>query len=524
MNVELIKADLTDSIKILEMQKICFAPHLERYHDYDTSPANSCLERIRWQVENENFFKIYSDDIWVGSINIKKQDMETYKLYIINILPEYQGKKIGQTAIKLAEAIFTDAKKWMVETIEDMYRERRLYEKLGYKFTGKREKINDKLTVVFYEKEVNISDKWKYYYANNEDEKNIIDEIVSEYPLKLNPYLISLLGNSEKIRRQFLPSPAEADKSGTKTPFEKGKDAFKIYGLEQVYRDRVLLSLNFECPAYCRFCYKKNRVMRQRPEMSYEQIDKAISQIEQLVNVRGVLITGGEPFLSVDKLFYALEGLARLKNIHEIRIGTRALLTMPFIFTDEICDKIKKYIFVCPNNPKLSKSVAFNVHFNHIDELTAESISAISNLVSRGILLRNQTVLLKGINNDIETIKELFTVLLRNRVIPYYFNHCMPVEGGAHFRCTVECGKRIYNHLCTESSTTIPHYVYAPAIGKVHIGPDTKIIPDECNMIKTKTLYRADEFLAITKNKTLPLNHNIDEEGFVIAQYIDGYD
>ena len=153
MNVILVKADIEDSEKLLEIQKICFAPHLERYQDFDTNPALASLEKVKWRIQNENFYKILYGDIWVGSINIIKLDeVGNYKLHIINILPEYQRKGIGQTAIKKAEDIFSDAKTWFLETIEDMPDNRHVYEKVGYKFTGKTEIINDKLTLVFYEK------------------------------------------------------------------------------------------------------------------------------------------------------------------------------------------------------------------------------------------------------------------------------------------------------------------------------------------------------------------------------------
>ena len=153
MNVKLIRADLADSEKLLEIQKICFAPHLERYQDFDTNPAMASIEKVQWRIQNENFNKIYYYDIWVGSINIIKLDeIGAYKLHTINILPEYQGKGIGQTAIKMAEDIFSDAESWMLETLEDMPDNRHVYEKLGYRFTGKTEKINDKLTIVFYKK------------------------------------------------------------------------------------------------------------------------------------------------------------------------------------------------------------------------------------------------------------------------------------------------------------------------------------------------------------------------------------
>lgn len=155
MNIKLTRADEGDSAKILEMQKICFAPHLERYQDFETNPSMATLEMIEEQVLNDNFFKIYLDDSWVGSLNIKKlEGAGNYKLHVINILPKHQNKGIGQVAIELVEKLFPDAKSWCLETLEDMPNNRHVYEKMGYKFTGQTEKVNDKLIIVFYEKRI----------------------------------------------------------------------------------------------------------------------------------------------------------------------------------------------------------------------------------------------------------------------------------------------------------------------------------------------------------------------------------
>lgn len=153
MNIKLEKAVLEDAEKLLEIQKECFTPHLEKYQDFNTNPALVTLERIQWRIKNENFYKIISDKLWVGSINIQKLEGEgNYKLHVINILPDYQNKGIGQVAIQLAESLFLNAKTWFLETIADMPNNRYVYEKAGYTFTGKTEKINDKLTIVFYKK------------------------------------------------------------------------------------------------------------------------------------------------------------------------------------------------------------------------------------------------------------------------------------------------------------------------------------------------------------------------------------
>ncbi len=155
MKVNLLKANLSEAEKLLEMQKICFSPHLERYQDFETSPAMVSINKILWQIKNDNFYKIMLDDVWVGSINVKALDENgNYKLHIINVLPEYQGMGIGQLAIKLAEGLFPDSKTWCLETLEDMPYNRHVYEKAGYQFTGETERINEKLTLVYYQKQI----------------------------------------------------------------------------------------------------------------------------------------------------------------------------------------------------------------------------------------------------------------------------------------------------------------------------------------------------------------------------------
>jgi len=160
MDVKLQKATISDAASLLEMQKACFAEHLRRYEDFETSPAMATVENVLYVLENDFLYKILYNNSWVGSINIRKlETLESYKLHMIYILPEYQNKGIGQKAIKQAESLFPSAQLWFLETLEDMPLNRHVYENMGYHFTGQTEKINDKLTIVFYEKAV--SDKSK---------------------------------------------------------------------------------------------------------------------------------------------------------------------------------------------------------------------------------------------------------------------------------------------------------------------------------------------------------------------------
>jgi len=157
MDIQLVKATLADGEQLLAMQKTCFAPHLRRYQDFETNPAMATIEMICTWIQNDHFYKIFWEETWVGAISIREEDQQgRFKLHIIHILPEFQGKGIGQRAIRLAESQFPHAQSWCLETLEDMPQNRHVYEKLGYHFTGQTEKVNERLTLVFYEKQGNL--------------------------------------------------------------------------------------------------------------------------------------------------------------------------------------------------------------------------------------------------------------------------------------------------------------------------------------------------------------------------------
>jgi len=369
-------------------------------------------------------------------------------------------------------------------------------------------------------------DNLLYTTANSDDERKRIDLIREEYPVKISPYLERLIKRSPYVAKQFIPTAEEYETVGTATPFEEGKHATGVYGLERVYRDRVLMTPHFDCPAYCRFCYKKSRVLRGQKGMSKANIDQAMEYIANDPEIRGVLITGGDPMMDLDKLFYLLDAVSKVDSVHEIRIGSRSFLANPTLFTDALAKRLSSYNRVDFNNAENSQSLAFNVHFNHPDELTPEVLHACNAMISNGIMLRNQAVLLKGINDDLETMTRLFKLLLRNRIIPYYMNHCMPVVGGDHLRPSVAKGQEILRHLHTESSSAIPNYVYAPQGGKVHVGADTEFeykYRDGKRYIVVKMLYKTEEFQRITK-EPLPPHHKTSDDGYIVAEYLDGSD
>lgn len=156
MNIFLTKSKLKDAEIIHEMQIKSFMPLLEKYRDYETSPANEPLEKIIERINQPftDYYIIESDNIAVGGIRIVKKDNKNYRVSPIFILPEYQGKGIAQKVFQIIEQIYCDAKVWELDTILQEKGNCYLYEKIGYIKTGEIKVINDKLTLVFYKKVV----------------------------------------------------------------------------------------------------------------------------------------------------------------------------------------------------------------------------------------------------------------------------------------------------------------------------------------------------------------------------------
>ena len=154
MEISLSKSDLNEASIIHEMQTKAFMPLLDKYHDFETSPANETLERIisRMNQSFTDYYIIKSSSIAVGAIRIVRKENKTYRVSPIFVLPEYQGKGIAQKVFGLIEDIYNDAQIWELGTILQERGNCYLYEKLGYKRTGKIEVINDRMTIVFYEK------------------------------------------------------------------------------------------------------------------------------------------------------------------------------------------------------------------------------------------------------------------------------------------------------------------------------------------------------------------------------------
>jgi len=217
------------------------------------------------------------------------------------------------------------------------------------------------------------------------------------------------------------------------------------------YPDRVLFLVTGFCATYCRYCTRSRMVGSDGDRhVDPAQWEKAIRYIERTPAVRDVLLSGGDPLtLSDEKLGYLLSRLARIPHVEMVRIGTKVPVTLPQRITPKFTRMLRGF-----------HPLWMSIHFTHPEELTGEVGQACGRLADAGIPLGSQTVLLAGINDNVETMKQLVQGLLRFRVRPYYLYQCDPIRGSSHFRTPVEKGLEIIGGLRGHTTGyAVPTYV-----------------------------------------------------------------
>jgi lysine 2,3-aminomutase len=276
----------------------------------------------------------------------------------------------------------------------------------------------------------------------------------TKIPLGITPYYMSLLpaGNPDHpLRRTVVPTMHEFFKLPGEENDPLGEEAHSpLHGLVHRYPDRVLLLLNDFCAAFCRYCTRSRMVGRGNINAGESRLEKAIEYIRNNPAIRDVLLSGGDPLtLSDKKLEWILSRLRDIPHVEIIRIGSKVPAVLPQRVTPQLVRILKKY-----------HPLWMSLHFTHPDECTPESFKACKMLADAGIPLGSQTVLLKGINDNVETMKSLMQQLMKMRVKPYYLYQCDPVTGTGHFRTSVDKGLEIIRGLRGHTSGyAVPNYV-----------------------------------------------------------------
>jgi lysine 2,3-aminomutase len=294
-----------------------------------------------------------------------------------------------------------------------------------------------------------------------EDERQAIAALGERFHFVITPYYAALMDPDDPecpIRRQVVPRLAElADPAGTADPLDEVAHS-PVKNVIRVYPDRIAFCVNNECALYCRFCLRKRMVGDEEWVMKRRELEVGLDWIRRTPEIRDVLLTGGDALVfSDDRLEWLIAELRRIPHVEIVRLGTRLPVTLPFRVTDALCRMLERY-----------HPVWVNTHFNHPRELTAEAAEACDRLTRAGIPVGNQSVLLRGINDDVATMKALVEGLVRMRVRPYYVYQAQLLEGTAHFRVPVERGVEIFRALRGRTSGyAIPTYVLDTPYGKV---------------------------------------------------------
>jgi lysine 2,3-aminomutase len=298
-----------------------------------------------------------------------------------------------------------------------------------------------------------------------------------QLPLRITPYFAALLSRDnpgEALRKTVVPVPDELKVSpGEKSDPLGEKGDSPVINIVHRYPDRVLFLATGFCATYCRYCTRSHLVSKKAKCHSTRAAwDKALEYIRLNIEIRDVLISGGDPLTLSDwRLEYLLSNLRAIPHVEIIRIGTKVPVVLPQRITRRLVNMLRSY-----------HPLFMSIHFTHPDELTPETQFACNRLADAGIPLGSQTVLLKGINDDVEIFRELTHKLLKLRIKPYYLYQCDLIPGSEHFRTPVSKGLEIIRGLRGfTSGYAIPHYVIdAPGGGgKIPLLPDYVVAKDK---------------------------------------------
>jgi len=302
------------------------------------------------------------------------------------------------------------------------------------------------------------------------EELEAIGALEAEFKMAIPPYYFSLINcddQNDPIRLQSVTSPLEADTSfELEDPLEEDKDS-PVPGITHRYPDRALMVTTHVCTMYCRFCTRKRATMVRGGWDSISRDDeRMIEYIRSHREIRDVIVSGGDPLtLPYSKLKYFLNSLRDIPHVDVIRVGTRVPTTLPQkLFDSELIDILAG-----------AEKVWIQTHFNHPREITPEVARVCKSLLKAGMPLNNHTVLMKGVNDNLETMRHLMRSLLRVKIRPYYLFHCDPVTGAGHFRTSVWKGLEIMEGLRGHmSGLAIPTYV----VDSPHGGGKIPLMPN----------------------------------------------
>lgn len=324
---------------------------------------------------------------------------------------------------------------------------------------------------------------WKWQLRNRISRREDVEDIISLTPNEISgfdaaenklavgitPHFFNLIDPNNPncpIRRQVIPTGEEAKVSSVERNDPVGEELHMAApGVVHRYPDRVLFLVTDRCAAYCRYCTRSRMVSNAQDYGFHPSFEEGLKYIRSNKSIRDVLLSGGDPLLlSNEKLSLLLGSLADIPHVEFVRIGSRIPVFMPQRINEGLIQAIQKH-----------HNVWMSIHVNHPHECTKELYNACHLLSRAGIPLGNQSVLLKGVNDDTETMKSLIHRLLMMKVRPYYLYQCDLIEGSSHFRTDPRTGIKIIEELRGHTTGyAVPQFVIdAPGGGgKIPLNPN----------------------------------------------------
>ncbi|MBL92875.1 MAG: lysine 2,3-aminomutase [Myxococcales bacterium] len=310
----------------------------------------------------------------------------------------------------------------------------------------------------------------------SEDERKALKNLLASggLPFRVTPHYMRLMLGShqmQRLRAQVIPSVQERDDLGYQRVDPLGEEDHEaVPHLIHRYADRALLFVTDRCAAYCRYCTRK-RLVGQGPTPKKNDLQKALDYIRDHSEIRDVILSGGDALILDDDVLCDLVAeLHQISHVDIIRLATRMLTFAPMRFTPELLKRLQEF-----------QPLYFLVHINHPDEIGPDATRAMADLVNAGFPVLNQTVLLKGVNDDVETLQTLFHRLSTLRVRPYYLHQCDLIEKTAGFRVPIKEAIALYGRLRGHlSGLSIPTFVVdiPGGHGKVSLAPNPIVKED----------------------------------------------
>ena len=337
----------------------------------------------------------------------------------------------------------------------------------------------------------------------NEADLPALQEVVENFSLSITDQMQQLIDKSDPedpIAKQFIPSIKERNITSIERADPIGDNVHTtVKGIIHRYPDRCLFTPVHVCPVYCRFCFRKEKVGTPTESLSPEELNHAFAYIHDHKEIWEVIITGGDPLILKPAVLKAfIDRLNAIPHVEVIRIHSRVPVVESHRINTEMIAALK-----------CNKPVYVLLHTNHPKEFTPEAVKACAALVDAGIPMLSQTILLKDLNDDIETLSTLMRCFIKNRIKPYYLHHGDLARGTQHFRTTIEKGQQLMKQLRGRfSGICQPTYVLdiPGGHGKVPIGPNYIHPENNHSILEDEINYCVEDYRGCIHHYPIPKN------------------